>query len=332
MAHEIETAMFVGKGAWHGLGTVLDSPPSIDEALVVSGLNWTVSERPLLTTGISVGGLQEVTTGHKAIVRDTDGRVLGVVGAQFKPLQNAKAFEPFGPLVKSGLIDLEAAGSLKKGSRIWILGKIRGAEGEVVPGDTVKGYVLMYQAHDGSLAVSYQKTGIRVVCNNTLSMAVNRGDSGQEHRMQFRHTEGINEQIDRLTETFQAASGEFLNALAHFTYLAHKPCAAPLPYFRNVLNLNQPQSEVTILPAVYNDELAEERMKDGKRMLLALEEAYETQPGVQYGRGTYWQALNAVTYWVDHKRGRTNDTRLNSSWFGDGRRIRERALSIALNA
>jgi hypothetical protein len=61
-----------------------------------------------------------------------------------------------------------------------------------------------------------------------------------------------------------------------------------------------------------------------------LKELFETQPGVQYGRGSYWQAYNAITYWLDHERGRNDENRLNASWFGDGQQIRDRALKLAL--
>lgn len=315
MAHEFETGFFVGKPAWHGLGTVLQCAPTIDEALIQAGLNWTVSCRPLLTTD----GLP-VTTGHKATVRDTDQRVLGVVGSRYVPLQHEKAFQPFGPLVDSGLVTLEAAGSLRGGSRVWILAKLKDATADVVPGDAVKGYLLFYTGHDGTLRASYQHSRTRVVCMNTLSAAIRAGDAGTEQRVQLVHTASINQQVDKLTGAFALMAETFRGDIDAYQFIASKQCAKPELYFRDVLQI----PEKTIGQDQPDDQ--------GKRQMQALLESYETQPGRMFAAGSYWQAYNAVTYWLDHERGRSADTRLNSTWFGDGANIRNRAMVIALNA
>src|SRR5262249_27318291 len=131
-----------------------------------AGLDWEVELFPLFTaTG------QQVT--HKAVKRSTDGKVLGVVGPRWQPLQNKDAFNWFDPFLAAGQATLEAAGSLAGGTRVWVLAKLNRDPIVVVPGDEVTKYLLLSNGHDGSLAVRCGFTPIRVVCNNTLQMAHN---------------------------------------------------------------------------------------------------------------------------------------------------------------
>jgi phage/plasmid-like protein (TIGR03299 family) len=332
--HEFETGFFVGRPAWHGLGRLLPEAPSIGDALRLAGLDWEVQERQLYACRDDE--FRTVETGHKAIVRATDGRVLGVVGKRYTPVQNRKALEPFQPLVQAGLVELDAAGSLRDGQRVWILGKLKGAEAQVVPGDAVRGYMLFYNGHDGTLAASYQKTAIRVVCMNTLSMAVARGEEGSEGRIQFRHTANVVEQVDALTRQFSVAAEHFADTVGVYRHLAAGQCPDPKRYFRKVLGLKNgsgANGSGNGHAGRYGAlDVAEEgsAREQGKRQLARLLELFETQPGAGYGAGSYWQAYNAVTFWVDHDRGRSNDARMNASWFGSGRIIRDRALEVAL--
>lgn len=337
MPHELESGFFVGKPAWHGLGKVLTEAPSTGDALRLAGLDWEVEEQALYTLTTD-GEAQDIGTGHKAIVRESDGRVLGVVGHRYTPLQNAKAFEPFQPLVDSGLIELDAAGSLRSGQRVWILGKLKGAEADVVPGDATRGYLLFYNGHDGTLAASYQRTAIRVVCMNTLSMAVARGDAETEARAQFRHTANISGQIDALTRAFRVASSDFVDTVTVYKSLAAEQCRDPRAYFRAVLGTRNGRGSngngnghAVVHGAMNVATENEDEREPKKRQLTRLLELLETQPGAEYGRGSMWQAYNAVTFWIDHDRGRSDDARINASWFGSGRGIRDRAFEVALN-
>src|SRR5690606_15761772 len=101
MAHEIESALFIGQPAWHGLGTVVQQAPSLDDAIIMAGLDWTVSTKPLF-----LGDGRKVAA--QGVIRDTDQSILGVVGPTWTPLQNAEAFRWFQPLVAAGDVTLEA--------------------------------------------------------------------------------------------------------------------------------------------------------------------------------------------------------------------------------
>src|SRR5262245_63968878 len=154
MAHLVENMLSVGKRTWHGLGTVLQAPPTVEEGLRLAGLDWEVRRERLFTAGG-----QEAPA--YAVVRDSDGRVLGAVGERYRPLQNREAFAWFEPFLAAGEASLETAGSLADGSRVWVLARLNRVPLEVAPGDEVVKYLLLSNSHDGSLAVQIGRASCR---------------------------------------------------------------------------------------------------------------------------------------------------------------------------
>ena len=166
MAHEImenDNMFSVGSVPWHGIGNVLDNPPTIIEGLEKANLNWTVSTLPLFcqtpaapiqseTRTRNAGSFQPVN--HQAVMRNDTMEILGVVGQNWTPLQNIDAFGIFAPLVEDKSILLETAGSLKNGRRVWILARINADSAEIGKGDEIRPYVLLSNAHDGTMAVN----------------------------------------------------------------------------------------------------------------------------------------------------------------------------------
>ena len=119
MSHQIEQMMWVGNNTpWHNLGNrFIEAPKTLEEAMVAAGLDWTVSTKKIyLDDGRSVPAM--------ATVRDSDNSILGVVGNNYKPLQNRNAFDFFNPFVESGMAQIETAGSLMQGKRVWVQAKI----------------------------------------------------------------------------------------------------------------------------------------------------------------------------------------------------------------
>lgn len=166
MTHQFESGFFVNQGAWHGLGTVLDNPPTTAQAITDAGLDWQVNEQPIYTQ--SQHGLSPVTS-HKSLVRSTDHQLLGIVSKQYQPLQNHDAFSWFDFLLHDGDVSLETAGSLKDGKRIWILAKINQSPIDILHDDPVEPYLLLSNSHDATSAVWIQFTPIRVVCQNSAT-------------------------------------------------------------------------------------------------------------------------------------------------------------------
>ena len=148
MAHEVEQMMYVGAKPWHGLGRAFIVPPTLEESIVAAGLNWKVGLKDLQT----IDGQQKVPA--KATFRKSDGRILGVVGEKYKPLQNSEAFEFFRPFIDSKEAAIETAGSLRDGQRVFVMAKINRDPLIIKGNDEVEKYVLLSNSHDGTLAVS----------------------------------------------------------------------------------------------------------------------------------------------------------------------------------
>lgn len=316
MAHEYESGFLVGKPAWHGLGTVVGDAPSIADAIKLAGLDWEVELRELayITPGQSL--LNEAPQA-KAVVRTSDGRCLGVVGNSFRPLQNVEAFNFFEPFVSQGFCDLETAGSLRNGQRIWVLAKLKGMIADVAKDDAVEAYLLLSNAHDGSAAVRCQFTPVRVVCMNTLSKAEERGDNGADKMLKVMHNPRIKQCVAVIQRAVCIEQQTFAVTIEQYRMIAKKklPIDGLKKYVTEVFGLDV-------------------NAKRPAPTLLAIEQAYHEAPGqdTHSTRGTYWGAYNAVTWWIDRKRGKntSSDMRLDSTWFGEGRNIRNKAFEVAL--
>lgn len=163
MAANVETMFYTREKPWHGLGTCVSHALTSREALVSSGLDWSVIQKQLYTEdGISVEGF-------KANIRDRDNSVLGVVTDRYKVVQNNEAFAFTDELLGNG-IRYETAGSLQEGRKTWLLAKLPSEY--IMMGDRISPYLVFSNSHDGSGAIRVAMTPIRVVCQNTLNLAL----------------------------------------------------------------------------------------------------------------------------------------------------------------
>jgi phage/plasmid-like protein (TIGR03299 family) len=352
MSHEIEVKdgkashFYVGQTPWHSLGTKLDAPPTTKEGMIAAGLDWTVGLKPLFT-----GEGEQVT--HRATFRETDGKILGVVGPAYNPLQNSDAFGFFDEFLDAKEATLETAGSLRGGARIWVLAKINRAPSVIVKGDEVQKYVLLSNSHDGTLATRVGFTPIRVVCNNTLSMAHNNGAS---KLLRVRHAKKNVQALEAVREAMNLADASFEATADVYRALAAKPfCTADLQKFVKIVFPNARQKKEIAKPdyvvgegsaidsilnaqgdsrtfgSSINEVLAETARDSSSRAYEAIADLFENGqgnklPGVA---GTAWAALNAVTEFTTHVRGRSPESRLNA-YFNDGAAINARALDAAI--
>jgi phage/plasmid-like protein (TIGR03299 family) len=169
---------------WHGVGAVLESPPSgVAEAIELARLGWGVEKVPLALCRGS-----EPVEGYYATVREDTGAVLGVVGERYRVVQNREAFSFVDQLLGSAM-HFETAGALHGGRRVWVLAKL--PDHIEVGGDAVKPYVLLMNSHDGSTALVAATTPVRVVCQNTLNWGLQRA----RQRFAIRHTEAIAQRV-----------------------------------------------------------------------------------------------------------------------------------------
>ncbi len=164
MPANVETMFYTRVAPWHGLGVRVENALNSSEALKASGLDWNVIQQPIMTED------SVPIPGYKANIRDTDNRVLGVVSDRYRVVQNSEAFAFTDALLGEG-VRYETAGSLQDGKRIWLLAKL--PEKYIMEGEQIDPYLVFSSSHDGSGAIKVAMTPVRVVCQNTLNLALN---------------------------------------------------------------------------------------------------------------------------------------------------------------
>jgi phage/plasmid-like protein (TIGR03299 family) len=303
---------YFGQVPWHRLGTALEEADLFDwqTASRKAGLDWTVELVPLVT-----GDTQAQVT-HRAVRRTSDSRVLGVVGPRYAPLQNKDSFSWFQPFLDAREAALHTAGSLRQGSRVWVLAKLNRDPLEIAEGDEVEKFLLLSHGHDGSLAVRCGFTPIRVVCQNTLSMA---HSSDASKLIRIKHTKDLLENLANVREIMDLANAEFEATAEQYRRLARKS-----------INQADLRRYVKKVFEVEDDQEAGSRLKNLMEAIVGLAETGRGNdlPSI---RGTYWSAYNGVSEWLTYQRGRSDDNRLNSLWFGDSALVNRHALEVALD-
>lgn len=163
MAANVESMFCVRETPWHGLGTNVQEAQKSEDALIMSGLDWKVVQESIYTPQ------DELIEGYKANVRNIDRKVLGVVTDRYKVIQNEEAFAFTDELLGEG-VRYETAGSLQGGKRVWLLAHM--PHEYIISGERISPYLLFSNIHDGSGAIKVALTPIRVVCQNTLNLAL----------------------------------------------------------------------------------------------------------------------------------------------------------------
>jgi phage/plasmid-like protein (TIGR03299 family) len=311
MAHEIETMAFAGATPWHGLGTALEEADLYDwqKTCKKAGLDWEVELTPLVTEDT------QTTVSHRAVRRKSDSEILGVVGHKFTVLQNQDAFKWFQPFLDAKEAALHTAGSLRNGSRIWVLAKLNRAPLVVAPSDEVEKFVLLSHGHDGSLAVRVGFTPQRVVCANTLAMAHNADAS---KLIRVKHTKALLANLANIREVMDLANQEFEATAEQYRLLARKSInqADLRRYVKRVLKVDNDTDLSTRTRNIIEDIIGLCESGRGNNMASV--------------SGTYWTAYNGVTEWLAYQRGNSQENRLNSLWFGCNASVNHQALEAAL--
>ncbi|MFA5999898.1 MAG: DUF932 domain-containing protein [Candidatus Paceibacterota bacterium] len=305
---EDDQVVLVKTPAWHKLGIVVNEPPTINEAIQMANLGWEVETQPLF-----LGDGRQAYDGNAVVRKDTN-KILGVVGPKFTPLQNTDAFSVYNPLVENKLVNIETCGSLFNGRKVWILGKVNGGTthtADIVQGDTVELYVLLSNTHDGTAAVRFGFTPVRVVCNNTLKMSINNAAS---KLIRVIHSTNVKSNVENLRDVMNMAAGEFIASAEVYRSLAKKQInAADLAkYIRIVFDIADDKTKSKALTEV----------------TAAFENKENTLPGM---KGSGWAAYNAVTDYINHTQGRNEENRLNSLWFGINSQRNQLALDTAVD-
>ena len=309
MAHMLEMVdgqaqmAYVGQTPWHGLGVKLEEGVSPQEMMEAAGLDWEVKKVDLHYGKFS----DKKVEGKQALVRSTDEKMLDIVGVDWNPVQNAEAFRFFDSFCKQGQMTMHTAGSLFDGKRVWALAKIA-SDFELFSGDKVEGFLLFSNPHKFGQAVDIRFTPVRVVCNNTLTLSL--GQTVQNavklnHRKEF-EPEGVKQVLGLASQHMD----EYKDTAQ---FLGSKKVSDD--QFKSFLN------------EVFGESKKDDKLTRSPQMAY---DVIDTQPGAEFARGSWWSALNAVTYITDHQLGRPGDTRLNSIWYGANRTKKIEAVKKAV--
>lgn len=312
MAANIDTMFSSGlQVPWHGMGAVIKDALLSEDAIKTAGLDWEVEKRPIYVQ--STDGTMVPPKEWVATVRKDNETVLGIVGPKYLPLQNKEAFQFMDDLAGPGrLLQYETAGSLAYGRKVWMLATVKDLVIQPVKDDIVQPYLLLANGHDGKFELSISWTSVRVVCQNTLMLALRQADT----KYSMRHTQSLGdrkEQARAILGLTQDVVKKTEEEFQHFASLKIKG--------DEVLN--------KILEEVFpNETTRASKTRD------TIKELFETGPGSQLPgvSGTGWGLLNAFTAYSTHLRTSRGGTekRVESVWWGSSNALNQKARDTIL--
>ena len=315
MAHMVETMAYAGQLPWHGLGTRVSENISVDDMLKESGLDWEVQKVPAYA---ELNG-QKIASGHDMLIRTSDNTALDMVSGNWNPVQNAEAFDFFREFVEAGDMEMHTAGSLQDGKRVWCLAKVKDSF-TINGNDQVDSYLLLTNPHMYGRAVDIRFTPIRVVCNNTLTLSLGQKS---DYQVSMSHKKAFD--AEEAKQLLGIAKEKMSQYEQMATFLSEKRWTDETlkRYLSVVFPNTNPNAKTKSFDIKDFDQYAS---KNAKRAL----EVMPSQPGAEMGRGSFWQAYNAVTYLTDHELGRSQDSRLASAWYGLNKVKKVKALETAI--
>jgi phage/plasmid-like protein (TIGR03299 family) len=310
--------MYAGQTPWHGLGTQLAGPATSAEAIKAAGLDWKVRKVPLYA--IEGSGTAHVPQYSAVVPEDRWGKpdcpVFGIVGKDYHPLQNIEAFEFFDSIVGQKVAMYHTAGALGKGEHVWILAKLPGKI-EVTNSDILDKYVLLSTGHDGRTCVRVTLTPVRVVCQNTLTLALRSGEA----IARAYHTSGMDRQLTSARQQVQTLMKGFDTMQSAFRAMAKRKmdANAAKSFVEKVFPLPEDQADRKVPAWILEDR--------ANCIHLFYNGLGNADPAV---KETLWAAYNGVTEYVDHWRDRGDRQHMYGVCFGSGFQIKSRAYERAL--
>ena len=335
MSAQVETMMYAAQTPWHGEGVYVgDDNVDSRTAIRKAGLDWDVLEKPLFFQDTSIvgtnvndliksGGQLETRTenilvpSHKALVRSTDNRQLGIVGKGYVPLQNQEAFTFLDGLVGSGDMRYHTAGSLRGGKRVWLLGKI--SDFEVVPNDKIDNYILLYNTHDGTGCLRVLFTQTRVVCANTVRLALS---NGKNEGMKVRHTKNMQINMEIGKKVLNLGKKAFAKEADFLSFLS-----------KQIMTVKMWDNFLDAVFPVPVDESKKRGITTANLNRAKLTELFESGIGqdIKGVKGTSYAAYNAITEYSNFYRptrssGGSKGSRFEAAMFGTGNDFVQKAM------
>ena len=306
MAANVETMFSVREKPWHGLGTIVKEAPTSADAIRLAGLDWSVVQEPIYTN------FNRVVDGYRANVRSSDRKVLGVVSDRYKVVQNVDAFSFTDELLGKG-VRYETAGSLQEGKKVWLLARL--PREYIIAGERISPYLVFSNTHDGSGSVKVAITPVRVVCNNTLNLALGTA----KRSFSMIHTGNIQDKIQEAKDTLFMAE-EYMDCLGiEFEQLRRQKVtdAQVKEYIELLLPM---EKEPTPIQSKNIIRLREDMMK-----------RYYDAPDLQKVGNNAYRFLNAVSDFATHSDPLRRTANYNENLFArtvDGNPIIDRAYQM----
>ncbi len=276
MPANVESMFYVRETPWHGLGTRVMEAPSSKDALRTAGLNWQVLQEPIYTDGE-----ESPIEGYKANVRDLDRKVLGVVSDRYRIVQNQEAFAFTDELLGEG-VRYETAGSLQGGKKVWLLARM--PHEYIISGERITPYLVFFNSHDGSGAVKVALTPIRVVCQNTLNLAL----STAKRSWSMVHTGNIQGKMQEARETLFLAQKYMDHLGKEFEALRKKK-----------LTDKQVKEYIEILLPMEDGSSPQQR-KNTERLRQDMKLRYFEAPDLKEVGNNAYRFINAVSDFATH--------------------------------
>lgn len=326
MSHLVETMAYAHKQGsnesayqvpWHGLGVPVSNNLTPEEMLKAAQLDWTVQRHPTMV----LLNDQYVATGKDVLVRSSDNRILTHITENWNEVQNFEAFDLFSEWIKAGHMEMNSAGSLKNGSVVWALAKCKESFSLFRGRDEVDLYLLFTNPHVYGQCIDIRATPIRVVCNNTLTLALNEKEKKKKRvQIKLNHTQKFD--AEYVKKTLALASQKMGEYKEQAEFISSRKFTVDdlISYYNTIFPKVSEKEEVS------NEISLETISRTAREVYDMLDE----QPGHNFGAGTWWSAYNSVTYALDHRIGRSVDTRLHSAWYGPSRQKKELALIEAV--
>lgn len=310
MAANVESMFYTREKPWHGLGVQVQEAPTSEKALWLAGLDWKVLQKDIYTEG------RIKVPGYKANVRDSDGQVLGVVTDRYKVIQNEEAFAFTDALLGKG-VRYETAGSLQKGKKVWMLARL--PKEYIISGERISPYLVFSNTHDGSGAVRVAVTPIRVVCNNTLNLALDTA----RRSWSMIHTGNISGKIQEAADTLFRAE-EYMDKLGK-----------EIEDLRSVEITDQQVKEYIEILLPMEKEPTPAQARNMIRLRTDMKQRYYDAPDLQKVGNNAYRFINAVSDFATHSSPLRRTANYNENLFSrtvDGNPLIDKAYQLVKTA
>ena len=320
MAHQFSSGVFCyNKPAWHRLGVVVDGTLPAREAFRIANADFQVAGRPVFDADM------QLIPGYQAITRMDTGRTLSVMTETYAPIQNESLIRIAEALHED--INMDAVCVIAEGKRVTFTARIRGAEGDVVPGDLVQQYLIGCTSHDGSIPFQLLFSPIRVVCQNTLSAALGLAgkQKNRDSSIRIRHTKNADALIQRLPELVDVRRRQFIGGLDELRQMAATPCS--LTQFRKyITEVFADQFSGTVNDIRGDKSTARPKVLEDFPCWPSLLHKFQGEAigsDLRASNGSSWAAYQAVTEYLSHEAGRAKQAdqaarqRFESLYWGD---------------